>query len=125
MCGIGAVESLKTPMYLTHRGNPFWKLMWLKLSPMDGAGWVARGIEKEPLAPALFKHQGSCFGLSFLTALSVGSAVRGHGFYHHQSVDDSQIICSLCSSSSQNSLDIFSVLLCLLCSQMCCYSHFV
>lgn len=93
------MENLKTPMHLMHGGNPFWKLIWLAFSPVDRAGWVRQVIGKDPLAPAHCKHQGSGFGLSFLAILSVGSVVQGRGFYHHQCVDNSQMICSSCSSS--------------------------
>lgn len=63
-------------------------------------------------AAARFKHRGSCFGLAFLATLSVGSVIRGQGhpwagssvssvicgLYLHQSLDDSQMTCSSCSS---------------------------
>lgn len=71
--------------------------MWLESQPC-GLSWM-RGTRGWKRALARFRHQGSCFVLSSLVPLSVGSVVCGHGFYHHQSVDNSKMTCGLCSSS--------------------------
>lgn len=92
-CRIGTAEILKTP----HAPYEL-KLMGWKSG--RGQSWRhgTRG-RKESLAPARVKHQGSCFGLSFLATLSVGSAARGRGYCRHQCVDGSTVTYSLCSSS--------------------------
>lgn len=77
--------------------SPIWKLMWLESQPC-GLSWM-RGTRCWKRALARFRHRGSCFGLSSLVPLSVGSVVCGPGFYHLQSVDNSKMTCGLCSSS--------------------------